>query len=267
MTILPNAVAAEETGPVAAVEYGSITGRIILEGTAPTLSQLVADSATAPTNGVCIAGTIPNEKLIVGSGNGIRDVFIFMPRAPKGGKKLADLPAEEMQDVTMNNKNCTFLPHAMLVKTTQVLHIINSDGVPHNVKANTAAGKSQNATVSPNDTTGDVKFTYLVGETRPVQIECNFHAWMKAWHLPLSHPYGACSDADGNFTIKDLPVGSHNFVLFHEGVKILDQKITVAKEGNAPIEIRIPVGDLKVAHAQPKTFKRVVLSSIPGFVP
>ena len=42
---------------------------------------------------------------------------------------------------------------------------------------------------------------------------------VRAWHLPLDHPYGAVTDADGNFTIKNLPVGTHKFRIWHERQK------------------------------------------------
>lgn len=267
VTILPSAGEQTTSGTSGTVEYGSISGRIILDGTPGTLAPIVSAAQTATTNGVCVAGTIPNEKLIVGAGNGMRDVFIFLQRSPKGGKSLKEVDQEDLAPVTMSNSNCTFVPHALFVKTTQPVKILNLDGVPHNVKSNTIVGKSQNATVNPKDESGDVTITYDVGEKQPVLVECNFHSWMKAWHLPLNHPYGACTDKDGNFAIKDLPVGSHRFVMYHEGAKVLEKEVVVTKEGVDGIEIRIPVGDLKVAHAQPKTFKRVVLSTIPSPVP
>jgi hypothetical protein len=39
---------------------------------------------------------------------------------------------------------------------------------------------------------------------------------MSAWVLPLDHPYGVVTDADGNFELKDLPAGTVSLIIWHE---------------------------------------------------
>jgi hypothetical protein len=67
---------------------------------------------------------------------------------------------------------------------------------------------------------------------------------MLAYQLPLDHPYAALTDADGKFTISDLPSGSHNFTLWHEGKKLRNYKVTVkAGETPEPLDIQLSLSD------------------------
>jgi uncharacterized surface anchored protein len=61
----------------------------------------------------------------------------------------------------------------------------------------------------------------------PVKVNCDFHPWMKAWHLPLDHPFMAVTDADGKFEIKGLPPGKYTFFVWHEIPGYLNNKLAV----------------------------------------
>ena len=66
---------------------------------------------------------IPNDKLIIGNGNGVANVFIFLPKAPAG----VAVPPVPGDVVTFDQKGCRFFPHALLIRTDQTLKILNSD--------------------------------------------------------------------------------------------------------------------------------------------
>ena len=53
-------------------------------------------------------------------------------------------------------------------------------------------------------------------ERAPFSSECAIHPWMRFWTLVVDHPYAAVTDANGNFTIPDLPAGKHTFKIWHE---------------------------------------------------
>ncbi len=63
-----------------------------------------------------------------------------------------------------------------------------------------------------------VRFTPRV--TRwPSRVSDNLHPWMSAWWLIVDHPYSAVTDAQGRFTIRDVPVGPQRVVVWHEAVE------------------------------------------------
>ena len=81
-------------------------------------------------------------------------------------------------------------------------------------------------------------------------MTCDFHSWMKAYHLPLDHPFGAVTDENGNFEIADLPVGDHEFVVWHESAQgqLVERKLKVAVQAgeNPPLEIPYSVDKLQL---------------------
>ena len=55
-----------------------------------------------------------------------------------------------------------------------------------------------------------------------VHFSCNIHPWMDAYVWVFDHPYVAVTDKDGNYEIKNVPVGSKVHVVgWHEKVEYL----------------------------------------------
>ena len=76
-------------------------------------------------------------------------------------------------------------------------------------------------------------------------MDCDTHSWMRAYHLPLDHSFADVSQADGKFEITHLPVGSHEFKVWHEVGKMLAKSLVVnIKPGENEITIKIPVAKL-----------------------
>ncbi|MEZ6125260.1 MAG: hypothetical protein R3C49_19095 [Planctomycetaceae bacterium] len=77
-------------------------------------------------------------------------------------------------------------------------------------------------------------------------MKCDFHPWMMAYWLVLDHPYAAATDAEGNFTISNLPVGEHEFRIWHERAGYIDRKFMVnVKAGdNAPVTYKVKLDQL-----------------------
>lgn len=247
-----DAVAEAETGGGEEVSlgYGTVSGRVILEGGAPVLPPLLPGGELRDPN-VCVRAQIPDYRVITGPDGGLANVFVFLPRKPKGAK---DTPPEQV-DVKFDQKSCSFLPHALLVRAKQPLLILNSDPIAHNT--HTADG-TFNSNVKPGEQQG-VPLVYKRGEREPVRVTCDFHTWMLAWHLPLDHPYGALTKEDGAFTIADVPAGKHKFAVWHEGKKLGDYTVEVQADQTTPLDITIPSASL-AQRFDPQATKSVVLS-------
>lgn len=197
--------------------YGTFKGRVVITGPRPTFPKLVRKGATVKDGSVCAVSDIPDEKLVPSEGDGVANVFIFLRRSPPGGKDSATHEPTDQQ--LFNQKQCTFIPHAMVLRVGKPVLVKSEDSVPHNVKTNPQKNDPFNATLDKTNVAG-VELTYTRSELVPCRVECNFHNWMRAYHLPLDHPYGVVTEADGSFEIKDLPVlpvgKKHTFVIWHE---------------------------------------------------
>ncbi|MBL8815735.1 MAG: hypothetical protein JNL58_06870 [Planctomyces sp.] len=225
---------------------GTFTGQVKLVGTAPSLSLLVAKGSNVKDAEVCAAVDVADERLVVSPAGGVANVFIWLKSPPKGGTPLP----ESDEAVIFDQKNCQFLPHAMVVPVKRTVKVLSADAVAHNTHTYPAKNDALNQGVQPNDREGKLSFQYKKPESVPVSVTCDFHAWMKAWHLPVDHPYAAVSDAEGNFTISDLPPGKHTFLVWHESVNgnFIERKLEVTiKPGETTTqEIPLAVDRLKL---------------------
>ena len=135
----------------------------------------------------------------------------------------------------MDQRNETFVPHVLAVTVGAVVDFPNSDRTFHNVfslsKAKRfdlgryAAGKSKS-----------VRFD------RPglVRVFCDIHSHMSAFVLVLSHRFFDVTDADGGFTIENVPAGTYTVVGWYEGEARTSRSVTVPAGGIVDLELTVP---------------------------
>lgn len=206
---------------------GSFSGSVVLDGEAPSLEPLAkAGDEKLKDKEVCGVADVPDESLLVGEGNGIANVFVYLRRAPKGFED--EVPSDP---VILDQKGCVFTPHVALIRAGQKVLVKSSDAIQHNVHTFPARNQGANVLIKPNDQEG-VELNYSRPESDPVQVKCDIHAWMASYHLVLDHPFMAVTDASGKFNIDGLPAGDYEFRVWHERGGLLDKayKVTVTGE-------------------------------------
>ena len=235
-----------DAGSSAGSGPGTFTGRVVLTGgDAPSLPPLISAGAAIKDQEVCAAVDMPDEKLVVGEGNGVANVFVYLARAPKGTPKMTP-PAEPL---IFDQKNCRFIPHCMIVPTGQTVKVLSDDPVAHNTHTNPKKNSGLSSLVGAGDREGKLELVYARAE-EPFAVTCDFHAWMMAYHLPVDHPFAAVTDENGNFTIPDLPSGEHEFSVWHEAAngKFVERKfaVTITAGETTTTEIPYPVSKLSL---------------------
>ena len=239
----PRAATAEDSGlenTGTGEAYGTIVGQFVLEGEIPQLQPLVAAGAVNVNDApICATANIPDDSLVVDpKTKGIANVFVYLPKADKVHPKLKE---SEKKEVDFDQKGCRFIPHALFVRTDQVVLVKSSDNCAHNTRTVPLKNQPLNYSLTPNDRTG-VPFKNRLPERLPIEVQCNIHNWMKARWLILDHPYGAISNGQGKFMISDLPAGDHELVLWHESVGYVNKKYKVTVAAGEMIDVgTIPV--------------------------
>ena len=226
------------------VEVGTFSGVITYDGPMPELPLIVKRGDTkAKDAAVCAAHDVPDESLLVNSaaGHGVANVFVYLTKAPKGTQ--SSVPDEP---VVMDQKGCIFLPHAMLVRVGQTVLVKSDDAIPHNVHTLPVRNTGLNSLVAPNDRVG-LELIYQRSEPIPLQVKCDVHTWMRAYHLVLDHPFMAVTDSEGRFEIKDLPVGKQKFRIWHERAAYLERSYEVEIKAGETKEISLTFAAEKFA--------------------
>ena len=221
-------------GAARAEEWGTIKGRFLYGGDAPAAAELKADKDVE----VCGKHKLLNEELAVGADKGVANVVIYV--RDKSVKVHPDLAALKNEKIVLDNKDCRFEPHVVVVQTGQTLVIKNSDTVGHNSNVATVKNPPSNSLIPAS---GESPVTFANDEAIPAQVTCNIHPWMKAWLVVRPNPYAAVSKADGSFELKNVPAGEVELQLWHEKAGYIGE-ITV---GGKPEKIAKGRKKLKVA--------------------
>ncbi len=209
----PSEAAPEEiaAAPVAG-GWGHLKGKFTYDGAAPQASAV----QVTKDQDFCGEFGLVDESLVVNAENaGISNVVISLylkrgARAPEVHESYAE---DASNAVNLDNKNCRFEPHVTVVRTSQTLHVVNSDQVGHNTKIDTLDNPASNLTV-PAGGMFDQQFT--ARERRPAAVSCSIHPWMKGWIVVQDSPYTAVTNKNGEFEISNLPSGKWTFQVWHE---------------------------------------------------
>ncbi|HVV99554.1 MAG TPA: hypothetical protein VHB77_04400 [Planctomycetaceae bacterium] len=235
--------AAPSEGGAPAGGVGDLAGVVLFDGAPTELPPLVAKGAAVRDAEVCAANAIPDETIEVDANSkGIRNVFIYLEKAPAGAKSQ---PIPEGK-LLFDQHGCRFVPHSVLARTTQTLFILNDDSVAHNTHTFPVRNPGFNSVVKVNDREG-VPLVYKQSEREPIEVKCDFHPWMRAYHLPLDHSFAALTDENGKFEIKGLPAGTHTFKVWHEKGGLLERAYKVTIKAGQPNEVKLNFGAAKFA--------------------
>lgn len=229
-----------------AAEWGSVTGRFVFDGPAPkpTVQRKKGDPNVKDPN-VCAATDHLNNDLVINSDNkGIQNIFMYMRRAKD---VHPDLKESKEKTVVFDQKGCTFKPHALIVRTDQKVIVKSDDPVAHNTHTFPIKNQAVNFILAPNDREGK-EVANPIPEILPMQVKCDIHPWMTAYWFVVDHPYAIVSDADGKFTIENLPAGKNDFRIWHEKAGYLDRKFSVNVKPGETIDL----GEIKF---KPADFK------------
>jgi len=203
------------TTPAAWAAGATINGTVTYQGKVPTLKPLSmdADPACAKKH----QAPVPNEALVLGSGNSMGNVVVRVVSGLPSGKTW---PAPK-DPVTLDQVGCMYKPHVMGLMVGQPYKILNSDGILHNVhalpKVNSAFNKAMPPTVKETQTSFDKEEAFF-------QIKCDVHPWMSAYVGVFTHPFFAVTGPDGKFSISGLDPGTYDVEAWHE--KLGTQKAT-----------------------------------------
>jgi hypothetical protein len=221
---------ADNKPPAAAGPTGRIRGVVRLQGDAPAQSY---EPITENQN-TCGDRTALS-RLVLGKENGVQNAFVYLDGIQ------SDENFRPRESLLVDQKNCQYAPHNLVVPVGSKIDITNSDPILHNVHGQqvTSDGtktlfniaqpvKGQRTTVeSPLTTPGMVFLTCEAG-----------HPWMSGYVFVANHPYVSVTGNDGQFVIEGVPAGTYRIKMWHEGVTLKRNIKTLQRyEYEEPYEI------------------------------
>jgi Polysaccharide lyase family 4, domain II len=183
------------------------------------------------------------ERLIVGPQGGVANTVVYLKNITSG--KAMDLPVQRRH---LDQKNCRYVPHILLVPQNATLDMMSSDATLHTIHMDGAATFNL-----PFPFPGKVS-SRTMQTPGLVNLRCNGgHVWMNAEMFVAPHPYYAVTDESGHFEFTDVPPGTYQIVAWHEGWNLTgkEQSFDVLTERS----VQRPV------FSQPKTWEKSVTVS------
>ena len=136
----------------------------------------------------------------------------------------------------MDQRGCRFDPRVVVARPGEEMAILNSDGILHNVHTTSADNPAFNQ--------AQPKFKKKLQKTiaKPemgIKVVCDAHGWMSAWWISQEHPYYALTDAEGAFSMGDVPAGDYEIELWHETLGKHMDKVSVTAGGTATLTVKM----------------------------
>jgi hypothetical protein len=209
--------------------FATLRGRFVLSGGSPGVLRVIRADKDLD---ICAAnGNIPNEALVIGSGNGIQNVLVYVEtkafKIPIGDPKwehqeyLDRMNAVLEGEEGFDQEKCYFSSHVFAMRATQTLQIQNSDSIGHNTDLQAASGRANRVNYQVPGR-GFVLYEPGYKSKGPFRVSCGAHSWMGAYMHVVDHPFFAVSDAEGKFEIKHVPSGVElEFRIWHESAQKL----------------------------------------------
>ncbi len=227
---------------------GTITGTVMYDGDAPTRPAM---QATKDQHCVDALKNGKSEALVVSKGKGIKNVVVYL-RA-RGAE-----PTMPAKNPVMDQVNCMYYPHVLVVTAGTTVDITSSDPVAHNVHSHATKNEAPNWQIP-----GPGKALPLKLEKREaIKFTCDIHNWMTGYIFVTDNDYYTVTgykDKDGKwissdayegssdtgaYMIKDIPAGKYRVQAWHEELGTTKaQVVEVADSGE--VEISFTSADFK----------------------
>lgn len=196
---------------------GSVSGKVTLTGPAPApeVLRIAADQTCIQAMG----SNAISDAIKIGPDGAIQNAFVYIKDT------LADYTFDvPTSPVVLDQVGCRYTPRVFGVRVGQPLEMVNSDATLHNVHAMPMVNQEFNRGMPQQNSRMTQIFT---APEQMVRFKCDLHSWMTAWGGIMSHPFFAVTGPDGSFSLKGVPPGEYELVVWHEKLGSATEKIQI----------------------------------------
>jgi hypothetical protein len=185
---------------------GTIQGKVLWKST-PPVPQII--QVTKDQQACGESKTVPGTT--IGKNGEVANAVVYIEGITAGKKKAPLIKAQ------LDQKNCEYVPHVLLVPPNVEIEILNSDPMLHNVHTYKST--------EPKTTIFNLAFPLKgqkvkrkLTESGSILSLCDAgHPWMSAHIFVTEHPYYTISNSKGIFVLENVPPGKYTLKMWHEG--------------------------------------------------
>jgi plastocyanin len=198
---------------------GSISGVITTKAAALKPMRVTFDQR------VC-GNELPDETIAVGPNGQLANAVVTLV-----GVKSRVAPAAG----TVMNERCRFTPRVQVARPGTTITTSSTDPVLHTTNAAMENGKGLFNVAVP---VPGIRIAKPLNGPGLVRISCNTHPWMRGY-IMVTDDVAAVTDANGSFTLTDVPPGTYELRVWHETLKAASRKVTVEAGKSAIVNLEI----------------------------
>jgi plastocyanin len=154
---------------------------------------------------------------------------VYLESAPRGA-----FEANEGGRAKMDQRNETFVPHVLAIMTGTTVDFPNSDAFYHTVFSLSKPARFDLG-------------RYATGRSRSVRFDkpgivrvfCDIHSHMNAFILVFSHPFFTLTNAEGRYSLENVPSGTYNVIAWNEGTASEPKPVTIPDGGVAELDFTL----------------------------
>lgn len=214
---------------------GTISGSVTLKKKAPKSAHKVYN--IKKDNAACGSGERVVD-YVQTNGKALLNTVVYLSKV-KQGKAWGDAP----KDAEIDQQGCEFTPFLTVMQNGGKLTALNSDPVLHNIHTyelltGTMKGpKKTVSNVSQPDQGSKVTKTVKLKRGSAMKVECDAHDFMHGFVFVAKNPYYAMVDANGNYTIDNVPPGKYKVYAFNGFLKPGKGKATIKGGDSVSVDI------------------------------
>jgi plastocyanin len=221
----PSPASAPDLKTVDDATAGSISGKVVVDGTLPPNAPISMESDPA-----CEGDDKQpaHAETFVTSDGGLENVFVYI-KDDLGKTYRFEVPSSPLK---LEQKRCHYVPHVLGIRVGQPLQITNDDGTMHNVHGLGQSNREFNFSQPVQGMKNTITFT------KPevmMPFKCDVHSWMHAYIGVVDHPYFAVTGNGGTFELRGVPPGTYTIEAWHEKLGTETQSVTLGDKGHKEI--------------------------------
>jgi len=134
--------------------------------------------------------------------------------------------------ITVDQRDCEFLPRVFGVQVGQPVELVNSDPMLHNVHTL----RDFNLPMPTKGMRATKVFNHAEVMTTVI---CDVHGWMRAYAGVVTHPFFAVTAPDGTFEIPRLPAGHYVIEVWQERIGRMSREVSIADGESAALDFEL----------------------------
>ena len=167
----------------------------------------------------------------VSKNRGLKDTIIHLAKVEKG-KPFSP----KMQ--TFHIDRCRASQYVIGAKNGENIMVENTDPIQHEIATyevrNIYSDQTSNRPVPPKSS--QVRSVFARKDADHYIIKCNLHPFLQTNAYLVQNPYFTVSDADGNFSIENIPPGTYEVIAWHPFIPEQKGTITIPEKGEAKLD-------------------------------